>query len=200
MDQPATGSEFLGVHDFPEWIPVAGEVVATSVAVGVHCGQGEPRVVLGVALAVTASGSTSPIISQITVRRNRGAGGECQGFLKLQHHGLGLLTSPEPVRMVGPLLHHLSPFRQVRRSLNSLPLSIPHSVSQLVLNEVRTKSQHFIQEGPCRGSKSMPAHFFLADTFCARVRLGLRCRSWDGLPSARGRLHRRRVCASERVC
>jgi len=147
VDQSATGSDFLGVHDFPEWIPFAGEVVAASVAVGVHCGQGEPRVVLGVTSAVTALGFTSPIVSQITVRRNRGAGGECQGFLKLQHHGLGLLTSRDQSR-TGPN------GRPTPAASFAVPASEtfaqkparenPSQRKPTGLNEVMTKAQHFI--------------------------------------------------------
>ena len=75
-------------------------------------------------------------------------------FLKLQRRGFGLLTSPEPVQVVRPDLHHTSAFRPERRSVVGPPVGVPHRVGQLMLDEVRPEAQHFVQPSLQEGGRA----------------------------------------------
>jgi len=68
----------------------------------------------------------------------------------------GLLTSSER-RDVVPIL------KQMRRPVVSASVRITHRVGELVLDEIRPKAQHLVQDGSRHGAKSVAAHLILGD-------------------------------------
>ncbi len=69
-----------------------------------------------------------------------------------------LFAYPEPIKVIGPLLHLLQPLWQVSRPVVSPPLRIPHSVTQPLFYEVGSKTQHFTQQGPRHSTKAVHPH------------------------------------------
>lgn len=67
--------------------------------------------------------------------------------------------------MVCPLLHHLSPFRQIGRAVVRTPIGVPQRVGQLVLHEIGTLAQHVIQDRSRHPPKPMAFHLRAALAF-----------------------------------
>ena len=96
----------------------------------------------------------------------------------------------QPLKIICPLLHHLSPLGQVLRSVVGAPVRIANCMGQLVFILISTKPQYFIQDSSSHSTESVSAHFILADphtTHCCQNgarSLVVRCCALPGIQNA----------------